>query len=246
MTKHTTSGIKRWGCLPPASSGATRKTTSGPWGRRDRAGRAPKSSSTRGRGPGAGAPRVPWVAIATGSSRSGTWCSCNSTRTGAERGPPSRSRASTRGWGWSGWRARARGGGYALGRIMRRALRHGKKLGLDRPFLHRVAAAVVREFSSAYPDLGRSASYIDTVSLNEEKRFLETLDAGLRMVEEEFARIGKAGVKVFAGSVAFKLYDTFGFPVDLTADLCRERGVALDTGTGRGSCRRRRARRSTS
>ena len=121
------------------------------------------------------------------------------------------------------------GRGYVLRRIMRRALRHGKKLGLDRPFLHRVAAAVVREFSSAYPDLGRSASYIDTVSLHEEKRFLETLDAGLRMVEEEFARIGKAGVKVFAGSVAFKLYDTFGFPVDLTADLCRERGVALDT-----------------
>ena len=121
------------------------------------------------------------------------------------------------------------GRGYVLRRIMRRALRHGKKLGLDRPFLHRVAAAVVREFSSAYPDLGRSASYIDTVSLHEEKRFLETLDAGLRMVEEEFARIGKAGVKVFAGSVAFKLYDTFGFPVDLTADLCRERGVSLDT-----------------
>ena len=121
------------------------------------------------------------------------------------------------------------GRGYVLRRIMRRALRHGKKLGLDRPFLHRVAAAVVREFSSAYPDLGRSASYIDTVSLHEEKRFLETLDAGLRMVEEEFTRIGKAGVKVFAGSVAFKLYDTFGFPVDLTADLCRERGVSLDT-----------------
>ncbi|MGZ9147110.1 MAG: alanine--tRNA ligase [Candidatus Deferrimicrobiaceae bacterium] len=121
------------------------------------------------------------------------------------------------------------GRGYVLRRIMRRALRHGKKLGLDRPFLHQVAAAVVREFSPAYPELARSASYIDTVALHEEKRFLETLDAGLRMVEEEFERIGKSGVSVFAGSVAFKLYDTFGFPVDLTADLCRERGVALDT-----------------
>jgi alanyl-tRNA synthetase len=133
------------------------------------------------------------------------------------------------------------GRGYVLRRIMRRALRHGKKLGLDRPFLHRVAAAVVREFSSAYPDLGRSASYIDTVSLNEEKRFLETLDAGLRMVEEEFARIGKAGVKVFAGSVAFKLYDTFGFPVDLTADLCRERDVSLDTEGFEAEMERQRA-----
>ena len=121
------------------------------------------------------------------------------------------------------------GRGYVLRRIMRRALRHGKKLGFDGPFLHQVAGAVVREFSSAYPELERSASYIDTVVLHEEKRFLETLDAGLRMVEEEFTRIGKAGGTVFAGSVAFKLYDTFGFPVDLTADLCREREVTLDT-----------------
>ncbi|HEY6012536.1 MAG TPA: alanine--tRNA ligase, partial [Candidatus Limnocylindrales bacterium] len=121
------------------------------------------------------------------------------------------------------------GRGYVLRRIMRRALRHGKKIGFDGPFLHKVAAAVVREFSAAYPELGTSAAYIDTVTVHEEKRFLETLDAGLRMVEDEFARMGKSGRTVFAGDVAFKLYDTFGFPVDLTADLCRERGVALDT-----------------
>ena len=133
------------------------------------------------------------------------------------------------------------GRGYVLRRIMRRALRHGKKLGLDRPFLHQVAAAVVREFSPAYPELARSASYIDTVALHEEKRFLETLDAGLRMVEEEFERIGKSGVSVFAGSVAFKLYDTFGFPVDLTADLCRERGVALDNEGFEAEMERQRA-----
>ena len=120
------------------------------------------------------------------------------------------------------------GRGYVLRRIMRRALRHGKKLGFDGPFLHRVAAVVVREFASAYPELGKSASYIDTVSLHEEKRFLETLDSGLRMVEEEFARIEREGESTFDGSVAFRLYDTFGFPVDLTADLCRERGVTLD------------------
>ncbi len=120
------------------------------------------------------------------------------------------------------------GRGYVLRRIMRRALRHGKKLGFDGPFLHRVAGTVVKEFEAAYPDLNKAASFIDTVALNEEKRFLETLDAGLRMVEDEFARIGREGKRVFAGDVAFKLYDTYGFPVDLTADLCRERGVALD------------------
>jgi alanyl-tRNA synthetase len=121
------------------------------------------------------------------------------------------------------------GRGYVLRRIMRRALRYGKKLGFEGPFLHQVADAVIREFSSAYPELTRSASFINTVALNEEKRFLETLDAGLRMVEEEFARIEKSGTKVFSGSVAFRLYDTFGFPVDLTADLCRERMVTLDS-----------------
>jgi alanyl-tRNA synthetase len=119
------------------------------------------------------------------------------------------------------------GRGYVLRRIMRRALRHGKKLGFEAPFLHKVAGAVVQEFSAAYPELGKSAAFIDTVALHEEKRFLETLDAGLRMVEDEFGRIGKKG-GVFAGEVAFRLYDTYGFPVDLTADLCRERGVPLD------------------
>jgi alanyl-tRNA synthetase len=120
------------------------------------------------------------------------------------------------------------GRGYVLRRIMRRALRHGKKLGFDGPFLHRVAGTVVKEFSAAYPELGKGASFIDTVALHEERRFLETLDAGLRMVEDEFARIVKEGSGVFAGEVAFRLYDTYGFPADLTADLCRERGVALD------------------
>ena len=120
------------------------------------------------------------------------------------------------------------GRGYVLRRILRRALRHGKKLGFEGPFLHTVAGAVVEEFSPAYPELGQSAAFIDTVTLHEEKRFLETLDAGLRMVEEEFARIGKGEKGIFAGDVAFRLYDTYGFPVDLTADLCRERGVTLD------------------
>jgi alanyl-tRNA synthetase len=121
------------------------------------------------------------------------------------------------------------GRGYVLRRIMRRALRHGKKLGFDRPFLHEVAAVVVKEFAQAYPELAKSAGFVDTIALHEEKRFLETLDAGLRMVEEEFSRLSRVGGDVFSGAVAFRLYDTFGFPADLTADLCRERGVSLDT-----------------
>ncbi|MBI5419565.1 MAG: alanine--tRNA ligase [Deltaproteobacteria bacterium] len=121
------------------------------------------------------------------------------------------------------------GRGYVLRRIMRRALRHGKKLGFTEPFLHKIASVVVKEFSSAYPDLEKSSGFVDTIAFHEEKRFLETLDAGLRMVEDEFARMRKSGRKMFAGDVAFKLYDTFGFPVDLTADLCRERGVTLDS-----------------
>jgi alanyl-tRNA synthetase len=120
------------------------------------------------------------------------------------------------------------GRGYVLRRIMRRALRHGKKLGFDGPFLHKVAGVVVEEFREAYPELAQSASFIDTVAFQEERRFLETLDAGLRMVEEEFSRMS-GGSDVFPGAVAFKLYDTYGFPADLTADLCRERGVALDS-----------------
>ena len=120
------------------------------------------------------------------------------------------------------------GRGYVLRRIMRRALRHGKKLGFDGPFLHRIAGIVVEEFREAYPGLAQSASFIDTVAFQEERRFLETLDAGLRMVEEEFSRMSGGG-KVFPGEIAFKLYDTYGFPVDLTADLCRERGVDLDS-----------------
>ncbi|MGE5344742.1 MAG: alanine--tRNA ligase [Acidithiobacillales bacterium] len=137
------------------------------------------------------------------------------------------------------------GRGYVLRRIMRRALRHGRKIGFEGPFLHRIAATVVREFSSAYPELAKSAAYIETVTMHEEKRFLETLDAGLRMVEEEFARMEGSGRTVFSGEVAFRLYDTFGFPVDLTADLCRERGVALDAAAFEAEMEKQRAQSRT-
>ena len=121
------------------------------------------------------------------------------------------------------------GRGYVLRRVMRRALRHGKKLGFDGPFLHKVAATVIQEFSRAFPELQVAACFIDSVVFQEERRFLETLDAGLRMVEDEFTRMLSAKADVFSGEAAFRLYDTYGFPADLTADLCRERGVALDT-----------------
>jgi len=132
------------------------------------------------------------------------------------------------------------GRGYVLRRIMRRALRHGKKLGFDGPFLHKVAGTVVEEFREAYPGLAQSASFVDTVAFQEERRFLETLDAGLRMVEDEFSRMS-ADCKVFPGEVAFKLYDTYGFPADLTADLCRERGVSLDSAGFEKEMERQRA-----
>ncbi|MBW6502927.1 alanine--tRNA ligase [bacterium] len=132
------------------------------------------------------------------------------------------------------------GRGYVLRRIMRRALRHGKKLGFDGPFLHRIAGIVVEEFRGAYPGLAQSASFVDTVAFQEERRFLETLDAGLRMVEEEFSRMSGSS-KVFPGEVAFKLYDTYGFPADLTADLCRERGVSLDSAGFEKEMERQRA-----
>jgi alanyl-tRNA synthetase len=108
-----------------------------------------------------------------------------------------------------------RGRGYVLRRIMRRALRHGKKLGFEKPFLHAVAAQVVEEMGGQYPELPSNREFIRKVVVNEEDRFLATLDSGLKIL--------------FHGKVAFKLYDTYGFPLDLTQDMCRERGLEVDT-----------------
>lgn len=121
------------------------------------------------------------------------------------------------------------GRGYVLRRIMRRALRHGKKLGFEKPFLNGVAAQVVEEMKEQYPELSSNREFIHKVVINEEKRFLATLDVGLKIFEEEAKKSFKQGAKVFQGSVAFKLYDTFGFPLDLTQDICRERGLTVDT-----------------
>jgi alanyl-tRNA synthetase len=120
------------------------------------------------------------------------------------------------------------GRGYVLRRILRRAARHGVLLGLERPFLHAVADAVIDAMAPAYPDLAERRPFITSRIRREEERFLETLTHGLGLLENEIAALGKRGERTLPGSVGFKLYDTFGFPVDLTEDILRGRGLSLD------------------
>jgi alanyl-tRNA synthetase len=120
------------------------------------------------------------------------------------------------------------GRGYVLRRILRRAARHGKLLGMNRPFLHEVCGVVIEEMKEPYPDLLEKASYIRKVVESEEQRFIETLDAGLKILQEQTAAIKEAGGKTIPGEVVFKLYDTYGFPVDLTEDIVRRDDLSLD------------------
>ena len=120
------------------------------------------------------------------------------------------------------------GRGYVLRRIMRRAIRYGRNIGLTRPFLHDTARVVFDIMKPAYPELGEAAAFITNVIQNEEVRFLNTLDTGLKLLNETLGDLKARGQTVVPGAVIFKLYDTFGFPVDLTADVCRERGVIVD------------------
>ena len=117
------------------------------------------------------------------------------------------------------------GRGYVLRRIMRRALRHGNKLGFKDAFFHRLVAPLAREMGQAYPQLVERGPRIVEVLKNEEERFAETLEQGLRIFEHAVAELGG---RTIPGDVAFKLNDTYGFPVDLTADIARERGLAID------------------
>jgi alanyl-tRNA synthetase len=116
------------------------------------------------------------------------------------------------------------GRGYVLRRIIRRAIRHGYKLGKKKPFFHRLVADLDRAMGEAYPELRAGAARVADVLLQEEMRFAETLEHGMGVLEGALA----SGEKLLDGETVFKLYDTFGFPVDLTADICRERGVSLD------------------
>jgi alanyl-tRNA synthetase len=120
------------------------------------------------------------------------------------------------------------GRGYVLRRILRRAARHGKLLGLDKPFLNEVVSVVVETMKDAYPDLSDKESFIRKVVVNEEQRFIETLDSGLKILSEEVAALKKSGQTIVPGEVVFKLYDTFGFPVDLTADIIKKDRLTLD------------------
>ena len=125
------------------------------------------------------------------------------------------------------------GRGYVLRRIIRRAVRHGYKLGIDEPFFYKLVPVLEREMSSAYPELFRGREHAERVLKQEEERFAETLANGMALLEGAIARTvqsrgGQQGGAVIPGETVFKLYDTYGFPADLTADIARERGLAID------------------
>jgi alanyl-tRNA synthetase len=116
------------------------------------------------------------------------------------------------------------GRGYVQRRIIRRAVRHGYKLGQKTPFFHKLVPDLVAVMGDAYPSLAAQADRIMDVLRVEEERFYETLEVGMQILDEALA----GGVKVLPGEVAFKLHDTYGFPLDLSADVCRERGLTVD------------------
>ncbi|HET9595275.1 MAG TPA: alanine--tRNA ligase [Anaeromyxobacteraceae bacterium] len=120
------------------------------------------------------------------------------------------------------------GRGYVLRRIMRRAIRHGKRLGLERPFLAQICGAVIDEMGQAYPETRENRAFVEKVAATEEESFRRTLDKGLAILEEEMARLAREDEKVIPGKVAFQLYDTFGFPMDLTRTIAAERGLGVD------------------
>ncbi len=120
------------------------------------------------------------------------------------------------------------GRGYVLRRIIRRAIRHGYQLGQTHPFFARLVPELSRLMGDAYPELPLKQDYVMRVLLAEEERFAETLEHGMKVLDAALADARKAGTKTLSGETAFTLYDTFGFPFDLTADVCRERGLAVD------------------
>lgn len=120
------------------------------------------------------------------------------------------------------------GRGYVLRRIMRRAARHGKFLGIDEPFMYRLTGIVVDLMKSAYPELTDTHNYVSRVVLSEEERFINTLDYGLKVVNEIINRLKTEKKNNISGKDLFKLYDTFGFPLDLTDDIAKEHGFSID------------------
>ena len=118
------------------------------------------------------------------------------------------------------------GRGYVLRRIIRRAIRHGYKLGVRTPFFHKLVAEVVNQMGAAYPNISDKQASITATLKQEEERFFETIANGMDILDNELAALPAGGT--LSGDMAFKLHDTFGFPLDLTADVCRERGFAVD------------------
>src|SRR5581483_6246481 len=120
------------------------------------------------------------------------------------------------------------GRGYVLRRLLRRAARHGRLLGLKEPFLHQVAETVVTEMGDAYPELRAEEQRIREVVRGEEERFNETLEKGLSLLEDATAKLKSARQRTLSGDVAFRLYDTYGFPLDLTEDILRGENMDVD------------------
>jgi len=120
------------------------------------------------------------------------------------------------------------GRGYVLRRIIRRAIRHGYKLGCRKPFFHQLVGDVVHMLASAYPDIEKNKQNIELSLQQEEERFFETIENGMNTLEESIDVLIKSNQTTFDGQIAFKLHDTFGFPLDLTADICREKNLLID------------------
>lgn len=121
------------------------------------------------------------------------------------------------------------GRGYVLRRIMRRAMRHGKLLDINKPFLHQTVQVVAEQMRDVYPEVIRSIDFISKAVLNEEQAFITTLESGLKILSEEMDRLQADTASTIPGDVVFKLYDTYGFPVDLTRDIAAEQGLEIDT-----------------
>src|SRR6185295_7704457 len=130
------------------------------------------------------------------------------------------------------------GRGYVLRRIIRRAIRHGYKLGQTRPFFHRIVSDLARAMGDAYPELAKAQERVTQVLKQEEERFAATLENGMRVLEGALTREDR----MLDGETVFQLYDTFGFPVDLTADIARERGVRVDYAGFEAAMERQRER----
>jgi alanyl-tRNA synthetase len=132
------------------------------------------------------------------------------------------------------------GRGYVLRRIARRAIRHGYKLGARTPFFHKLVAPLAAEMGDAYPEIRRESARVTDVLKQEEERFFQTIANGMEILEAALAPLSAAGGGTLDGELAFKLHDTYGFPLDLTADVCRERSLSVDEAAFQAAMKRQK------